>query len=153
MAALIKDGIVRKLVIENGGEFITPEWCYQEIEEHKEVWNRNNYPDEKLNSIIKDFKEKYVFPMNKELYLKKLKEASKIIGDQDDAPIVALALEIENKGVWTFNTKDFNKDEVKAKISILDKKTVKNMLNYEKPDEKKSQTQSEDEDEEQPCGQ
>ena len=31
IAMLIKRGIVRELLINNPGEFITPDWCFEEL--------------------------------------------------------------------------------------------------------------------------
>jgi predicted nucleic acid-binding protein len=112
IAMLIKRGIVRELIINNPGEFITPDWCFEELWEHRNVWNRNELDDNELLNILKELRGYYILVVPKDDYVKFEKDASKIIRDKDDIPILALALAVDNKGIWTFNTKDFKTKEI-----------------------------------------
>ena len=64
--------------------------------------------------------------------------SEKIALNRDDAPLIALALSVENKGIWTFNIKHFknvqslgikllNIKRSLRSISQLMKKEMKNM--------------------------
>ena len=48
IAMLIKKGIFRELIINNPGEFITPDWCFEELWKHRKVWNKNKLDDNEL---------------------------------------------------------------------------------------------------------
>ena len=50
--------------------------------------------------------------------------AERMIMDPDDVSFIALALSIENEGIWTFNTTDFMRVEVTELIDILTTKDV-----------------------------
>jgi len=130
IAALIKDGIVRKLIINNPGDFITPDWCFDEVVEHKDAWNKKNLRENEIDKILDDLKEKYVIPIANKYYKKRMKEAKNMIGDPDDEPIIALALAVENKGIWSFNTKHFKKEKMDGKIELLNTNDVKILLKY-----------------------
>ncbi len=125
---MIKSGIVRELIVDNPGEFITPEWCYEEVTEHESVWNRNSLSTTEVNSILNEFKRYFVISIEKRYYSEKMTEAYGLISDPDDVPIVAMALSIENKGVWTFDMKHFDKKKIKEKMSILNTRDVKRIL-------------------------
>ena len=110
---LIKDGIVRKIIINNPGEFITPDWCFKELWDHKDVWNRNNLADNELNDILQELESYFILSVPRDDYKEFEKRASELIDDKDDIPILALALAVNNKGIWTFNTSDFKTNKIR----------------------------------------
>lgn len=124
IAMLIKKGVVREVIINNPGEFITPEWCIEELWKHRDVWNRNQLDEQELFSIIQELRGYYILVVPKEDYVKSEKKASELIKDPNDVPILALALAVDNKGIWTFNTTDFETKEIQEHISILSTKDV-----------------------------
>ena len=128
IAMLIKRGIVRELIINNPGEFITPDWCFEELWKHRNVWNKNKLDDNELLNILQELKGYYILEVPKNDYVKFENEASKIIRDKDDIPILALALAVDNKGIWTFNTKDFETKEILKHANILSTKDVKRLF-------------------------
>ena len=125
---LIKKGIVRELIINNPGEFITPDWCVDEVWEHRNVWNKNNLKDKALLEVLQELKEYFILVVPKDDYVKFENEASKLIQDKDDIPILALALAINNKGIWTFNTKDFKTEKIQKHVKIITTKDVKKLF-------------------------
>ena len=125
---LIKKGIVRELIINNPGEFITPDWCLEEAWEHRSVWNKNNLDDDDLFEILKELREYFVLVVPKDDYIEFENEASKLIQDKNDIPILALALAIDNKGIWTFNTKDFKTEKIQKQVNIISTKEVKKLF-------------------------
>ena len=130
IAMLIKKGVVREVIINNPGEFITPEWCFEELWKHRDVWNKKNQSEEELKYILSRLK-RYIIIMDEKTYNNKLEEARKLIIDIDDAPLIALALSVENEGIWTYNTKHFDKDSLKELVKILNIKDVIRMYPFE----------------------
>ncbi len=124
IALLIKRGTVREIIINNPGEFVTPEWCFEELWEHKQVWNRKNMKESQLKEIFEDLKEHYILSVPRDDYITNEKEASKLIDDPDDIAVIALALAIDNQGIWTFNTRDFLTEKIQKRIKILSTKDV-----------------------------
>ncbi|MFA5772348.1 MAG: PIN domain-containing protein [Thermoplasmata archaeon] len=118
IAALIKDGVVRRILVGNPGAWVMPDTCFEEIWRHRGRWNRHNVGDNELKTILDEFVEDYVFLLSSEVYNEKMSAAEKLSIDQDDAPVIALALSVENEGIWTFNTKHF-KNVQSAGINLL----------------------------------
>ena len=56
MAFLLTKGITHQVIAAHKDVFITPEYCFEEIWEHKEVWNKRKLSDSELNEIIDDVK-------------------------------------------------------------------------------------------------
>ena len=48
-----------------------------------------------------------------------MNEASELIVDVDDVPIVALALAVHNEGVWTYDKKHFHTEKLQSRIKVL----------------------------------
>lgn len=111
IAALIKEGIVRRIIAGNPGIWVMPDTCFEEIWEHRDKWNRSNISDDELREILDDFVEDFVILVSDEVYGSKMEMAEKLVNDNDDAPIVALCLAVENDGIWTFNPKHFRKSQ------------------------------------------
>lgn len=103
IAALIKPGIVRAMVIGNPGEWLVPEAIFEEVWEHRDAWNRNNLPDPQLHDILDILSEDFVIVVSERVYRNYTTAATKLVSDSDDWPLVALALSVENEGIWTFN--------------------------------------------------
>ena len=123
LSALLIKGITRIVLTEHKDVYMTPQFCFDELWKHREVWNINNQPEAKLKIILECIKRK-VLPIEKEVYENELENAQEMIIDIDDAPLIALALSIDNEGIWTYNTKHFKKDELKGKVKILNIKDV-----------------------------
>jgi len=128
ISALISKGVVRELVVYNPGEFITPDWCFQEVLEHQSAWNRNGRGVKEVGSIIQDLKDHFIIPIPKTEYQKKMRTASSLIDDPDDVPILALALSLDNAGIWTFDIKHFNTMRIAEKSRILTTDDVRRII-------------------------
>ena len=128
ISALMTKGVVRELIVYNPGEYITPDWCYQEVIKHQSVWNKNKLGTMEVESILKDMMNFFVYPIEKEIYQDKIKSAKPLIKDPDDVPVIALAHSVETKGIWTFNTKHFSTKMVRGQIKILTTYDVKTLL-------------------------
>ena len=130
IAMLIKPGIVRKLIINNPGEFITPEWNYFELWEHRDVWNRARLNDDELFDIVQEIKQYYVLEVPEEVYIEFMEEASEYITDKDDIPTLALALAVDNEGIWTFNIKHFKTDIIQKHVKILTTRDIIDLYSH-----------------------
>ena len=124
IAMLIKSGIVRKVIVNNPGKFIAPDWNYLELWEHRDVWNRADLGDEELFDLVQEIRRYYVLEVPKEAYIDFVEESSGYIADKDDVPTLALALAVDNEGIWTFNTKHFRTEIVQKHVNILSTRDV-----------------------------
>lgn len=66
----------------------------------------------------------FVMPASHDVYNKRIPEAGLLIEDVDDSPIVALALSVDNEGVWTYNTKHFKQEFFGWRLRVLSTKDV-----------------------------
>ena len=103
---------------------MSPEHCYDELWEHRNRWNNNRLQDNELLEIITDVKRLFVKVISPEVYNTYVSEAEKLTVDKDDAPVIALALSIDNEGIWTFNTKHFRQKIFGDRIKVLSTKDV-----------------------------
>ena len=113
MAFLLTDGITHQIIEAYKDVFVAPEYCFEEIWEHKDVWNRKKLPENDLRMILDEVKRLFIYSVSEDMYDDKLAEASELINDPDDVPIVALALAIHNEGIWTHD-KHFSPGNFKA---------------------------------------
>ena len=124
MSFLLTKGITHQLIATHKDVFITPEYCFEEIWEHKEVWNKKKLPDNELREIINGVRQLFIYPVSEDVYKVKLDEASKLIDDPDDVPIVALALAVHNEGIWTYDTKHFFTEKLQKQVKVLNTSNV-----------------------------
>ncbi len=108
ISSLIKQSVTREILLLPFMKFYLPEHALEEIEVHKPKISRLSglsfdEIDILLNSLLDNIS--IVPAQTIRLYLKK---AERIIGDIDpgDIPFVALALAVENDGIWS-NDKHF----------------------------------------------
>jgi predicted nucleic acid-binding protein len=59
-----------------------------------------------------------------EVYSPYISEGEKLTDDKEDAPIIALALSVDNEGIWTYNTKHFKTEVFGERIRVLSTKDV-----------------------------
>jgi len=109
IAALIKPGIVRAIVLGNPGEWLVPETIFEEVWEHRDAWNRNKLPDTELHDILDMLSEDFVNIVSDRVYRDHTTTARKLVSDPDDWPLAALALSVEAEGIWTFNERHLEK--------------------------------------------
>ncbi len=124
MAFLLTKGITHQAISNQKDVFITPEHCFEEIWEHRYVWNKHGLSEDDLKGILDDIKRLFIYSVSDDVYNEKLQEASKLISDPDDVPIVALALAIHNEGVWTYDKKHFSSKELQAYVRVLNTSDV-----------------------------
>ncbi len=124
LAFLLTDGITRQIIAENHDVFMSPEHCFEELWEHRFRWNKNNLHDSELLEIVDDVKRLFVMSVSQEVYDQYITAAEKLTDDRDDAPVIALALSVDNKGIWTHNIKHFRQKRFGERIRVLSTKDV-----------------------------
>lgn len=103
IAALVKDSASRKILLSDKFDFLTIEITKQEIEEHRqELLDKTRLTDEQLNLALSLLFSR-IFVVSDIVVESKMDQAKKIMDalDPDDAPFVALALAVENDGIWS----------------------------------------------------
>jgi len=128
VAALIQRGIVRELILRRPGVFMTAEACVREVWENRHDWNRKKVPETLVKEALGFLTDEFVSVVPRSAYEEKEGEAVDLIRDPDDVPVVALALAVDNDGIWTFNTKDFSGRRLLSRFRILGTAEVKSLL-------------------------
>lgn len=127
MAALIKDGLARKIIFFSDIELLSPEFTMDEVYKYKElVLGKSNLTEKEFKVLLSTILE-YINIISKSKYEYCLREADMLIGkvDDKDIPVLALALATKNDGIWS-DDHHFKKQD---KIKIL---TTQDMIdNFE----------------------
>jgi len=102
-SGLIKKSITRAILFSPYFEFYTPDFYNIELNKYKSyLLTKFEGTEGELNELIKILHEKIIIVVEDE-YFDKMEKAEAIIGkiDPKDIPFIALALSIENDGIWT----------------------------------------------------
>ena len=124
LSFLLTNGITRRIIAENPEVFITPEYCFEELWEHRDRWNKKDLPDSELYEVINDVKRLFVMAVPPDFYNPYISDGEKLTDDKEDAPIIALALSVDNEGIWTYNTKHFRQEVFGESMRVLSTKDV-----------------------------
>jgi predicted nucleic acid-binding protein len=103
IAALIKDSKSREIMLSGKFELVTIDFAISEIREYEEeILQKAHLSKSQLESVLSILFSK-IFLTNDLVVRGKMNEAKKIMDeiDPDDTPFIALALAIENEGIWT----------------------------------------------------
>jgi len=126
ISALIKDSITRSILIESSIEFYTLEYTFDEIGKHLGYISKKNSLTIDKNKKVLDILSNYIHVFEAKYYIDYLNKAQKLIGkiDERDVPYIALALAINNDGIWS-NDEHFEKQD---KIKIWKTKDIIKIL-------------------------
>ena len=127
VASLIHGGIVNRVMLSNPGTWAVPDHCLQELWRHRDVWNRGRVPDARLAGTLAEFAAGYLSVYGSEAYEGSLDDAVRLVKDPDDAPVVALALSMENEGIWTYNPRDYAPAARGGRVELLTTARVASM--------------------------
>ncbi len=130
IAGLMKDSITREILLNTNFEFYIPEYLLLEIEKHKELILKKSGLSESRFQLIFDLLKENINVVSMSKIIDYIDEAEEIIGDIDpnDIPFIALALAIQNEGIWT-EDKDFRKQ---SKIKIWSTAELIKVINSKK---------------------
>src|SRR3989344_178562 len=116
ISALIKDGKSRELLTLSQFTFYSPDKLIESIEKYKEEFiEKSGLSIEDFETLLNFILEKIII-VKQEDYESKLEQADKIIGhiDVEDVYYIALALSIENDGIWSDDVHFQKQDEIKV---------------------------------------
>ena len=109
ISALIRDSIVRNILLLPILNFLVPEYALEEISRHKsKICKLSGVAEEELELLISLILQNASIISHHEI-MPFRDRAMQIIGaiDKGDVPFVALALAVKNDGIWT-NDHDFD---------------------------------------------
>ncbi len=116
ISSLIKDSKTREILLLPFMDFYLPEFALEEVEAHKtKISKLSGLSPDEIDFLL-DLLLENISIVPAQTIRPYLKEAERIIGDIDpnDIPFVALALAVDNDGIWS-NDKHFKKGK-KLKI-------------------------------------
>lgn len=116
IAALIKDSTTRRIILTSGIRFITVGLSLKEIEKYRcEILTKAGIDGETFDEILSDLFEKIdvVDDVVIEKWMKMAREIMDSI-DADDTKFVALALSVENDGIWSEDEHFFKQKVIKT---------------------------------------
>jgi predicted nucleic acid-binding protein len=126
IAALLKNGKIRDLIVNSSFDLLLPEVIYEEIREHKqELIEKSGLNENEFNSLSQIISQyvKIVPSIIAKPYKKQAEEIIKNV-DEDDIPFIATSLACNSCPIWTDDT-DFKKQN---KIRVI---TTKEMIEKE----------------------
>jgi len=125
ISALIKDSLTRSILVSPYFEFYMPEHGITELEKYKDLLKKKSgLNTKKLDRVLEHLIENIrVVPA--EEFVKHLGDARKLLKeiDPDDAPFLALAMAIENEGLWSRDKKlkEQNKVRIWSTLELKEK--------------------------------
>lgn len=103
IAALVKDSSSRRILLSAKCEFLTLGFAKSEIEGHrKELLEKAGITEEQFNAILSVLFSR-IFVVDDIAVKGRMREAGGIMDriDPADTPFIALALAVENDGIWS----------------------------------------------------
>ncbi len=126
ISSLLKDSTTREILLNESLNFYLPEIVLSEVNKYLQyIIQKSELSEEEIKKLLNTILENLILvPIDE--YEKKLNEGMKIIGniDEKDAQFIALALSIENDGIWS-NDKHFEKQK---KIKVFKTIDTLNLL-------------------------
>lgn len=121
MSAMIKDATTRNILLNSSFQFVSPDFIEEEMSHHLEaVSKKSGLTIDECRKLLKFiFYHIEIVPIETyKVYLKQAYEIMKDI-DEDDTPYIALALSIDNDGIWSDDT-DFDKQDKVKNVKTSD---------------------------------
>ncbi len=112
ISSLLKDSTTREILLNESLNFYLPEIVLSEVNKYLPyIIQKSELSEEEIKKLLNTLLENLILvPIDE--YEKKMDEGMKIIGniDEKDIQFIALALSIENDGIWS-NDKHFEKQK------------------------------------------
>ncbi len=128
IAALLREGRVRRVLLHPGLELLLPKYVLEEIKEHREEIVQK-VPEEALDLLLEKLSTKIRVVSVEEVSERTLQQALKIAGgfDPDDYPFIAVSLGFDAP-IWT-NDKNLIKHGLESKeYTAIDTWAVEKLL-------------------------
>ena len=116
MSAMIKDATTRSILLNRSFQFVSPDFIEEEMSNHLEtVSKKSGLSIDECKKLLR-FILFHIEIVPIETYKANLKQAFEIMKDidEDDTPYVALALSIDNDGIWSDDTHFDKQNKVKV---------------------------------------
>ena len=125
-SALIKDSLIRKIILNFKGFFLFPSFIFEELEKHhEELMKKSKLNNEEFEDLLNIILSK-VLIVPSEVLLKHKKEALEIVKDidVDDVIFIACALAYDLDVIWS-DDKNLKKQEI---VKVFNTKEVIKLL-------------------------
>jgi len=125
MAGLLKDSIVREILLSRYVEFFLPDFSIEEVEKHKkDLMDKGDYTEEEFDKLFSFLLENMKVVSKKEIkpFMVKAEEVMRDI-DIKDASFIAAALAIDADGIWSYD-EHFKQQE---KVRVFD---IRDMIGF-----------------------
>lgn len=102
VAALIKKSLTREILLHLDMEYVVSEFVFQEIElNKKEILHKSRLLETEFDLLLENLKDRLILISDEEIKHKdKALQIMRSI-DINDSIFIALALSIENEGIWS----------------------------------------------------
>jgi len=117
IAALIKDGYSRRIILNEKFDLYTIEFGVKEVAKYKGMIKRKAHIDDAgFNSLMKSLMSKITVLDEDGISRKSVERAYKIMGeiDVDDSYFVALSIELGKKPIWSDDKHFFQQKKIKV---------------------------------------
>ena len=102
VAALIKDSVTREILVHPDIEFLLPEFALEELETHKaEILIKSKLSEHQFALLFEQLKSNISITPSEEICCKEEAKNIMDIIDSEDTIFIALALSVENEGIWS----------------------------------------------------
>ena len=103
IAALIKNSLTRQFFFLSDLEFLLPEYALEEVARHRPKIARHSHLSNREIDLLLDLLLESATVVPAQKIFPHFKAAQALIGniDKDDVPFVALALAMDNDGIWS----------------------------------------------------
>ncbi|MFH0713192.1 MAG: PIN domain-containing protein [Candidatus Micrarchaeota archaeon] len=101
IAAIIKDSTTRRLLLRFDLELFSPEYLFEELNEHREEIIRKAKINEQDFEDFCQVIRRIIHIVPKTTYAHHLAEAAGVIEDENDWPFAAVALSAGDCGIWS----------------------------------------------------
>ena len=121
ISSLLKDSTTREILLNESLNFYLPEIVLSEVNKYLQyIIQKSELSEKKIKKLLNTLLENLILvPIDE--YEKRMDEGMKIIGkiDEKDTQFIALALSIENDGIWS-NDKHFEKQKKIKVYKVID---------------------------------
>ena len=117
IAALIKNSYTRRIILSRKFEFVTLDFGFSEVKKYKSyILKKTKITEEEFSFIMTSLFSRITVIEDNKISKKNYLTAKKIMGeiDEADVPFIALALQIDNKGIWSDDKHFLQQKKVKV---------------------------------------
>ena len=117
IAALIKNSYTRRIILSRKFEFVTLDFGFSEVKKYKSyILKKTKITEEEFSFIMTSLFSRVTVIDDNKISKKNYLVAKKIMNeiDENDVPFLALALQVDNKGIWSDDKHFLQQKKVKV---------------------------------------